>query len=101
MACTFVGVMGDFWTKRAPFVCPKHMQSSRRNPTYHKNPLYIAEAATRQLISFARKFARDLTLERYDAGRFDAHWLAVRGEGESSKCRPRPGGPGIAYKLIL
>ena len=36
MACTFVGVKGDFWTKRAPFVCPKHMQSSRRNPTYHK-----------------------------------------------------------------
>jgi len=25
--------------------------------------------------------------------RFDAHWLAARGEGPSSTCRPRPGGP--------
>ena len=35
-ACTFVGVKGDLRKKGAPFVCPKHMQSSRRNPTYHK-----------------------------------------------------------------
>jgi hypothetical protein len=32
-ACTFVGVESDLRKKRAPFVCPKHMQSSRRNPT--------------------------------------------------------------------
>ena len=38
MACTFVGVKGDFWKKRAPFVCPKQVQSSRRNPTYHFTP---------------------------------------------------------------
>ena len=25
--------------------------------------------------------------------RFDAHWLAARGEGASSTCRTRPGGP--------
>jgi hypothetical protein len=38
MACTFMGVKGDFRTKRDPFVCPNHMQSSRRNPTYHFTP---------------------------------------------------------------
>jgi hypothetical protein len=33
-----VGVKSDLWKKRAPFVCPKHVQSSRRNPTYHFTP---------------------------------------------------------------
>ena len=27
--------------KRAPFVCPKHMQSSRRNPTYLFHPFAL------------------------------------------------------------
>jgi hypothetical protein len=34
MACTFVGVKGDFWTKRDPFVCRKHMQSSIKAKSY-------------------------------------------------------------------
>ena len=52
MACTFVGVKGDFRTKRAPFVCPNHMQSSTDNSkgeillaTYHFTP-YTTRAST-------------------------------------------------------
>ena len=40
-ACTFVGVKSDLQKKRAPFVCPKHMQSSRRNPTIHTPYYYL------------------------------------------------------------
>ena len=32
--------------------------------------------------------------------RFDAHWLAARGEGPSSTCRPRPGGPAPYPPLV-
>ena len=46
MACTFVGVKGDFWKKRAPFVCPKQVQSSRRNPTYHFTPYILITCPT-------------------------------------------------------
>ena len=31
-------------------------------------------------------------LEQFGLMLFDAHWLAARGEGPSSTCRPRPGG---------